>query len=73
MANEAIGALWKKESQRGEFFSGNVEVNGEKIQIVVFPNTYKKADNHPDYRILLSQPREEKKEEERVYNEEIAF
>lgn len=60
MANEDnMGALWKKSGPKGEYFSGSVEVNGEKINIVVFPNSFKKAENHPDYRILKSRPKGE--------------
>ena len=53
-----IGALWKKTSQKGkEFFSGVITINGEKHQIVIFPNDYKKEDKHPDYKIFPSTPR----------------
>ena len=53
--NESIGALWRKEGKNGEYFSGNIEVNGEKINIVIFPNTKKEKETQPDLRILLSQ------------------
>ena len=58
-ANRNIGALWSKKSKAGmNFLSGNVEINGEKIEIVVFKNTDKKNENGPDFRILLSTPYE---------------
>ena len=55
MANDnSIGALWKK----GEFLSGMVEVDGKKVDIVVFPNKYKEGvASRPDYRILKSRPK----------------
>lgn len=60
MANEDnMGALWKKSGPKGEYFSGMVEVGDEKINIVVFPNSYKKAENQPDYRIMKSRPKGE--------------
>ena len=64
--NKEIGALWKNTSAKGnEYFAGNIEVNGEKIKIVVFHNRDSSESNHfPDYRIYESKPMEnaEKKE-----------
>jgi len=57
--NDQIGAMWIKEGQRGKYMSGVIEINGEKINIVVFKNGYKKEDKHPDYRILKSRPKSE--------------
>lgn len=56
---DSLGALWIKTSAKGvEFMSGNIEVNGQKIEIVAFRND--KGDNpkKPDWKILKSQPRE---------------
>lgn len=54
---KSIGALWKKESSKGTtFLSGELEIEGKKHRIVVFKNTYKEQEKHPDYRIFLSQP-----------------
>ncbi len=57
--NDQCGALWVKDGQRGKYMSGVIEINGEKINIVVFKNGYKKEDKHPDYRILKSRPKNE--------------
>lgn len=51
-----IGALWKKEGKKGPYLSGLI--NGQSV--VAFPNTNKKSDNQPDYRVLV--PRREKRE-----------
>lgn len=49
-----IGALWKKHTQGGkELWAGNVMIDGQKTQIVVFANSYKDAENQPDYVIYL--------------------
>lgn len=54
-----IGALWVKKSKKGQdFFSGNVEVNGIKVDIVVFRNNKDGNEKRPDYQILKSEPRE---------------
>ena len=39
--------------------TGTIELNGQKTEVVVFPND--KGDNpaRPDYRILLSKPRDQ--------------
>ena len=51
-----IGALWKKTSgKRTVYLSGKIDGR----QVVVFANKDKKSDKHPDYRVLLSRPREE--------------
>ena len=62
---EAIAALWLKESQKGmKYMSGNFKVPegaraGDTIDIVVFKND--KGDNpkRPDYRVFVSEKREE--------------
>ncbi len=54
-----IGALWLRESQKGnKFMSGVIIIDGKKHQIVVFKNNYKQEEKHPDYRIFPSQPKE---------------
>ena len=52
-----LGALWIKESSKGQFLSGYIEVNGEKIHLVCFQNKFKAEDKHPDWIILKSKPK----------------
>jgi uncharacterized protein (DUF736 family) len=54
MADNSIGALWLNEGKKGEFYSGKLTIGGVTTSIVVFKNDYKKANNHPDFRIYLS-------------------
>lgn len=58
---QSIGAFYKRTSQNtgGEFFSGFIEMNGEKVEFIAFPNSYKTEAKHPDYKIFLSEPRNE--------------
>ena len=53
MANEpSLGALWKRQTSAGELYlSGQIDLDGKKTNIIVFKNSYKKEDKHPDYRI----------------------
>jgi uncharacterized protein (DUF736 family) len=51
MADNSIGALWLNEGKKGEFYSGKLTIGGVTTSIVVFKNDYKKANNHPDFRI----------------------
>jgi len=57
-----LGALWKKDTQNGKMLSGRIKraslpAGAEDIEIVIFTNKFKKADNHPDFRIYLARPR----------------
>ncbi len=58
-----IGALWLRESKDGtkKYMSGIIEDLSGDIQIVVFRNDKKEKENQPDYQILLSEKREERK------------
>lgn len=55
-----IGALWIKEKNGKKWLSG--KINGQYV--VVFRIKDKKSEKSPDYRVLLSQKREETKHEE---------
>lgn len=72
-----LGALWLKDSKKGtKYMSGVIEKDGEKFNIVVFKNNNKKQDNHPDYEIYLSEPREQKSTAQAVketFEDDIPF
>lgn len=53
----SIGALWVKEGKKGQFLSGKLDINGEKISVVAFKNK-KTKENQPDYRIFVSSPQQ---------------
>ena len=52
--SDQIGALWKKNGNKGEFFTGSVKIDGVETKIVVFANPRKTEDRFPDYHILKS-------------------
>jgi len=72
-----IGAFWTKESVKGKYLSGSIEVDElgvkKKMRVVMFPNKYKDNDKKPDYVLYMSKDSEEKsqKNEAQVKNEEI--
>ena len=56
---DKCGALWLNESKSGtKYMSGSIELDGVVTKIVVFKNSYKEQDKHPDYVINKSTPRE---------------
>lgn len=60
---DELGALWMKSAKSGgDYFTGSITVGGEKIDIVVFSNRFKKSDKQPDYRILRARDRSERVE-----------
>jgi len=63
--DDSIGALWRKEGAKGPYYTGLIEINGEKINIVAFPNKMKKSDNSPDVRILRSKTKEELQQQQK--------
>ena len=51
-----FGALWVKQNDRGEYMSGEMTINGQKIGIVCFRNTLKEDNPKcPDWDILKSE------------------
>lgn len=71
MANNSIGALWRNESKKGtEYFSGNIEIDGQKHKIVVFWNDYKEGDRQPDLKIY---PHQEKSQGNRPSSEDREY
>lgn len=47
-----IGGLYRKQTKNGdEFFSGWIELNNQKVKIVVWQNRNKKEAKHPDLTI----------------------
>jgi uncharacterized protein (DUF736 family) len=56
--NEKLGALWAKASSRGQYFTGQLEIDGVKTRIVVFENKFKDDEKKPDFIIYKAIPRE---------------
>ena len=60
MALKQIGALWEKKGRSGTFYSGNIEIDGQETNILVFKNKYKEeGDNKPSLIIHISVDDEE--------------
>lgn len=60
MANDReLGALWIKNGSKGTYMTGNIKIGDTVTEIVCFTNQNKKEAKHPDWRILLSVPKEQ--------------
>lgn len=56
MAENRIGCLWN--SKYGGF-TGKLELDGKKIDIIVFENKNKKSEKSPDFDILIRKVKEQ--------------
>lgn len=68
-----VGAIWKRQGKYGEFFTGQIAITdqfkqklenapvdkfGNKlVDIVIFANQNKEGDKHPDFKIVLGEPK----------------
>lgn len=69
----SIGALWVKQGKSGPFYSGYVELDGQKIEIVAFKNDNTKNPKAPSLRILKGLKRASNSENETVDVDGIPF
>lgn len=57
-----IGAFWTRDSSKGKYLSGSIEVDElgvkKKMKVVMFPNRYKDNDKKPDYVLYISKDAE---------------
>ena len=52
-----IGALWKRNGSNQKYLSGKIKLaDGSSMDVVVFTNKYKNADNQPDFRVNKGTP-----------------
>lgn len=51
MAFKKIGALWVKNGKKGRFLSGEIEVDGSRISVMVFKNEKGENPKRPDYTV----------------------
>jgi uncharacterized protein (DUF736 family) len=64
-----LGALWIKESARGEYMTGTID----GVKVVVFRNNKKNSDKSPDWRVMKSLPKEERGAVVGHANDDIVF
>ena len=52
-----IGALWKRSGSNQKYLSGKLKMDdGSTLDVVIFTNKYKNADNQPDFRVYKGTP-----------------
>jgi len=60
MDEKKLGALWKRQNEKGEFFTGVLGLGeGKKQKIIIFKNGYKQKDTQPDYLILKAKEQQQ--------------
>ena len=69
--NRIIGVLWLKHKDDQNYYSGVLRDLHGDINIAVFPNSYKQADNQPDMNIVLSWGDRKPKPAETVKNSNV--
>ena len=61
-SHREIGAFWTRDSSKGKYLSGSIEVDElgvkKKMKVVMFPNRYKDNDKKPDYVLYVSKDSE---------------
>lgn len=62
--SKKLGVLWQKEKNGKTYFTGNITINGEKHDIVLFANNKRPGKQDPDFQIFPSEPRGTTQEEE---------
>lgn len=58
LSSRKIGAFWVKQSNDTRYLSGQIEVNGKKIPVVLFKNQNKKLEKHPDWELYKTIPQD---------------
>lgn len=58
----SIGGLWLKKGKNGEYFSGNIEIDGQKVFFSAFKRRPRDDDmpekQYPTYRLFLNKSKE---------------
>lgn len=67
---DEIGALWRKQGRKGEFLTGEINIDGVAHRFIAFPNQTFDKPNRPAYRILKAKSPEER-QKEREYNDAL--
>ena len=58
METRKFGALWEKRNQDGRsFMTGELLIDGKKVDIVVFRRGEKVNEHEPDWDILTARPK----------------
>lgn len=57
--SDKLGALWVGENEYGKYFTGNVEIDGQKYSVFVKPNKFKSENpKAPDWIVWKARKRE---------------
>ena len=79
MSEPIRSGLWKKEGERGSYYSGSVEIDGVAYWVNLYKNDRKESDKHPDLNLQLkpkdaaAKPKAAPKVREQLDDSEIPF
>ena len=72
-----IGGGWIKQGKKMEYISAQIEIDGKKINFMIFKNTRKAKETHPDYEICMRDDNEKKEnnaeEKPKDFDDCVAF
>ena len=70
-----LGALWKNQGRSQTYLTGHVTPPGqsEPVKLIVFSNKNKTKDNQPDFRVYLSETREDSSEKKEESSDDFAM
>ena len=51
---DKLGSLWKKQSTKASYMTGEVKIDGKKIRLIVFQNNRKTKETQPDFDIFIA-------------------
>lgn len=53
MSEVLSAGLWKKEGERGSYYSGSIEIDGVGYWLNLYRNDRKETDKHPDLNLRI--------------------
>ena len=70
-----LGALWKNKGRSQTYLTGHVTPPGQSnpVKLIVFSNKNKTKDNQPDFRVYLSETKEDSSEKKEESSDDFAM
>jgi len=71
-----IGAMWKRDGVNQKYLVGRLKLekvprDSDELNIVVFSNKNKSKETHPDFRVYISQSKEDRESQKTESNDAV--